>query len=219
MKASTLVVLAILANPGVWLGVRVLTPDALGLGFALLGLALAARGWDRAALVTLAAAALTKDQFLLVAFGVALWCLLERRRVRALLYLAVPALPLAVWSLFVSARLGVGGFDPRNSLDFPGRGIARSVPNWLLEPTDGAMAWLTLALVVATAAVLVRSGSRFLGAVTWPWLGLALVSSSAVWEFGNNSLRALAILAPLGALAVWGSQEPLHNSNHMEVHQ
>lgn len=217
MTAPTLVVLAVLANPGVWFGVRVLTPDALGLGFALLGLALAARGANRAALAVLAAAALTKEQFLLVAMGIALWCLLERRRVRAVLYLAVPVLPLAVWSLLLSARIGGGGFDPRNSLDFPGRGIVRSIPNWLLEPSDGTLAWLTLALVVATAVALVRSHSRFLAATGWPWVGLALVLSSAVWEFGNNSLRTLAILAPLAALALWGSSEPVQSPNRMEV--
>ena len=207
MDAPTPVVLTVLANPGVWLGVRVLTPDALGLGLAILGLALAARRSDRAAVAVLAAAALTKEQYLLVAIGVAIWSLLEHERMRAALYFVVPAVPLAVWSLVLSARLG-GGFDPRNSLDIPGRGILRAIPNWSVHPTDGLLAWLTLALVVAMAVALLRSSSRFLGSVGWPWVALALVSSSAVWEFGNNSLRALAILGPLLALAVWGTRDP-----------
>jgi len=207
MKAPVLVVLAVLANPGVWLGVRILTPDALGLGLALLGLALAARRSDRAAVVALAAAALTKEQFLLVAIGVAIWCLLEHQRVRAALYLVVPAVPLGLWSLILSARLG-GGFHPRNSVDIPGRGILRAIPNWSVHPTDGVLGWLTLALVVGMVVALLRSSSRFLGSVGWPWVALALVSSSAVWEFGNNSLRALAILGPLLALTVWGARDP-----------
>jgi len=207
MRAPVLVVLAVLANPGVWLGVRVLTPDALGLGLALLGLAFAARRSDRTAIALLAAAALTKEQFLLVAIGVAIWCLLDRERVRAVLYFVAPAVPLAVWSLVLSARLG-GGFDPRNSLDIPGRGIVRAIPNWALAQVDGILAWLTLALVIGTAVALLRSRSRFAASIAWPWIVLALLSSSAVWEFGNNSLRALAILAPLLALAIWGSSDP-----------
>jgi len=209
MRAPVLVVLAVVANPGVWLGVRVLTPDALGLGLALLGLAFVARRSDPTAIALLAAAALTKEQFLLVAIGVAIWSLLEHERVRAALYLVAPAVPLAVWSLVLSARLG-GGFDPRNSLDIPGRGIVRAIPNWSVDQIDGILAWLTLALVIGTAVALLRSRSRFATSITWPWIVLALLSSSAVWEFGNNSLRALAILAPLGALAVWGEDPAAH---------
>jgi xanthine/uracil/vitamin C permease (AzgA family) len=198
-----------LANPGVWLGLRVLTPDALGLGLALLGLASAARGSDRTAVALLAAAALTKEQFLLVALGVAIWCLLDRARVRAAVYLIAPAVPLAAWSLVVSARLG-GGFDPRNSIDIPGRGILRAIPNWSVNQTDGILAWLTLALVIGTAVALLRSRNRFAVSVGWPWIILAVLSSSAVWEYGNNSMRALAILAPIGALAVWGKDLAAH---------
>jgi hypothetical protein len=208
-RAPVLVVLAVLANPGVWLGVRVLTPDALGLGLALLGLAFAARGSDRTAVALLAAAALTKEQFLLVALGVAIWCLLDRARVRAAVYLIAPAVPLAAWSLVVSARLG-GGFDPRNSIDIPGRGILRAIPNWSVNQTDGILAWLTLALVIGTAVALLRSRNRFAVSVGWPWIILAVLSSSAVWEYGNNSMRALAILAPIGALAVWGKDLAAH---------
>jgi len=209
MRAPVLVVLAVLANPGVWLGVRVLTPDALGLGLALLGLAFAARRSDRMAVTLLAAAALTKEQFLLVAIGVAIWCLLDRDRVRAALYFVAPTVPLAAWSLVLSARLG-GGFDPRNSLDIPGRGILRAIPNWSVDQIDGILAWLTLALVIGTAVALLRSRSRFAASIAWPWIFLAVLSSSAVWEFGNNSLRALAILAPLFVLAVWGEEPTAH---------
>jgi hypothetical protein len=57
---------------------------------------------------------------------------------------------------------------------------------------------------------LLRSRNRFAVSVGWPWIILAVLSSSAVWEYGNNSMRALAILAPIGALAVWGKDLAAH---------
>ena len=67
------VVAGVLANPGVWLSVQLLTPDVLALGLALTGVALWSRASSSLGRGRLALAALAKDQYLLVAFGLAGW--------------------------------------------------------------------------------------------------------------------------------------------------
>ena len=73
LGARPWVVAGVLANPGVWLSVQLLTPDVLALGLALSGVALWHRGLRMWGIMALALAALAKDQYLLVAVGLAGW--------------------------------------------------------------------------------------------------------------------------------------------------
>ncbi len=71
--------LGVVLNPGVWLSVRQLTPDMLGLGLCLAALPLALSKRWFPAVVILSVAALTKESLVLFAGGLALWLIIQRR--------------------------------------------------------------------------------------------------------------------------------------------
>ena len=197
------VVIGVLGNPGVWLGARLLTPDALGLGLALSGVALTLGRRNVAAGVVFLVASLTKDQFLLVAGSAAALAFLRDDVRAAATVLGPPAAGLAAWGAFLSARAG-GAFSPRGNLDLPLAGIVESATTaWPVAPdADRVLAWVTLLVLAVTAVSLLRARRLELHVLTWPWVALALVSSSWVWDFGNNAARAFAIISAFGAMAV-----------------
>lgn len=199
--AARWTVLGVLANPGVWLAVRLLTPDALGLGLAVMGFALFQIGRHPVAIVLLAAAALAKDQFLLVAISLAAYLVVTRRPVLALRYALIPTAALASWSLFVTARIS-NGFTARSNLAAPLSGILDASKTWSTSTAaDISLSVLALLVIVATSVALIGARSRTLRYVTLPWIALAITSSAWVWDLGNNSMRAFAIIALLGILA------------------
>ena len=73
LGARSWAVVGVLGNLGLWLSVQLVTADALAMALAMLAVSLALRrrtGW---AVAALAAAALTKDTYLLFAFGLGGW--------------------------------------------------------------------------------------------------------------------------------------------------
>jgi hypothetical protein len=193
-------VLGVIANPGLWLSVKLLTPDALALGLALTAVALWTRDRRGPAVAFLATAALTKDAYLLFALGLAGWAWSEQS-VREKLLLILGALtPLTLWGAWVSVRLGEG-FAPRGNLSFPLAGLIDSVRGW---PSSGDMflsVFTILSLLTAGLAALL-SRNRLLAWLSWPWVVLGLISSEWVWNLGNNSARAFAPALVVGALAL-----------------
>ena len=200
------VVAGVLANPGVWLGVRLLTPDVFGLGLALSGLALALRRRTVWAVILLAAAALSKDQFLLVAWstGAFLWRSDRRAAVRSTL---VPTVALAAWAAALAVR-SFGAFSPRGNLTLPFLGVWRAFDTWSYAPgREVVLGVVALVAVAACAALLIRSRSTLIRLLGWPWVALAVVSSAWVWNFGNNAARAFAIVGVVIALAAASPQD------------
>lgn len=192
-------VAGVIANPGGWLSVQLLTPDVLALGFALSGIGLWLRGSRRWAMVLLAAAALTKDQYLLVALGLAGWVWFESERRVATGIVAAAAAPLLTWSLWLTVSMG-RGLTPRGNLALPLAGIVRSATRWADTTTDDLVfSLIALTALLAALALPAIAGSRLLRWLTWPWAGLAAISSTWVWDLGNNSLR---VFAPLAVFAV-----------------
>ena len=112
------VVAGVLANPGVWLSVQLLTPDVLALGLALTGVALWSRHLRVWGVVALALAALAKDQYLLVAFGLAGWEWFRANRREAVLVVVGAAVPLAIWSIWLTVTMGEG-LTPRGNFSVP----------------------------------------------------------------------------------------------------
>jgi hypothetical protein len=182
-------VAAVLANPGVWLGVQLLTSDALALGLALTGLLL---WWDRRlvwATLLFAFAALTKDQYLLIGLSVAGWTWFRGRRRESLTLAIGSALPLALWVAWVSWRMGNGATVRGNLALF---GLLDAFHSWRAAgPSDQILIGLTL-LAVLLGIIVPLAADSLLRWLTWPWVILALVSSSWVWAVGNNAARVFA---------------------------
>jgi hypothetical protein len=192
--------LGIFVNPGAWLGMWMLTSDALGLGFALAAVAAFISGRSSLTIGLLMAAVLTKDQYLLVAAGLALvqW---KSDRVRAGAMVFAPVAGLAAWSWWVSTTIE-GGFTPRGNLALPFAGIAAAMGNWRYSTSqDLVLGWFTLALVLVATAVALWSRRRLWIALIIPWSLLAICSSEWVWNVGNNAARVFAILGAFSVLA------------------
>jgi hypothetical protein len=198
------VVLGTIANPGLWLSLRLLTSDALAYGMAVSGLLLWLKGRESWGLLFLALAILAKDQYLLVALSLAGWVwTAENRRRSAVVVVAATTLPLLVWIGWLSITMGDGA-AVRGNLRW--LGIVDAIPRWRFTPvSDQVLIWLTVAstIIVVVAAVRCTSLFRWLAA---PWLALTLISSDWVWNIGNNAARVFAPLwllafAAIGALA------------------
>ncbi len=194
---STVAQLAVV-NVGLLLAVRFLLPDALALGLAMLGVVLAIDGRDRPAAVALSLAVLAKTTYLVVPVALGLWVWPSARR-RAAWLTAVPAVPAALWAMFVFARFGA---STAGNLSAPFTGFAKAVDLWGNVSTgEVGMAVGAAALVGAGTGLAIMTSDRLLRWLLLAWVGVALISSQFVWEFGNNTLRVLAPLWSVAAVA------------------
>jgi hypothetical protein len=194
--------LLVLANPGVWLSAQLLTPDALGLGLAMAGIALWTRRHIWPAALLFALAALTKDQFLLIPIVIAAYELATRKKRARLFPLFAAAIPLIIWADILELTIG-GGFSPRANLGPPLLGIIEAARTWgdasLNDQTFTALTMLGLVLALAGGWLARR---KLIGWLALSWAALALISSSSVWNLGSNSMRVFAILWILGGIAI-----------------
>jgi hypothetical protein len=135
--------------PGCFMSVRVSTADALGVGLALLAVALAARRRTTAAVLVGVLAVLAKEPTILVLAG---WALAHRTR-RDAAVAVVPAAVAAGWMAVL--RLAVPGEESLNGdIGLPFVGLARAaVDIWSEGRELWGLASTVLALVLAAAAL------------------------------------------------------------------
>ena len=192
------VTLGVLANPGVWMSVELLTSEALALGLSLIGVAFWLKRLRAWSIVALTLAVLTKEQYVLVPLAIAAWAWFRHDRRHATLGALVPTLSLALWSGWVEMRFG-GGYAVQGNL-VP-LGILDSTRLWTtISSTEQALIGLTLIALLLAAVAPIRASS-LLRWLTWPWVLLALVSASFVWNLGNNAARVFTPLWVFGLLS------------------
>jgi hypothetical protein len=193
----TLAAVAIV-NVGLLLSVRFLTPDALALGLAMTGVSWAVSGRDGPAVIALALAGLTKTTYLVVALALGVW-LWRTDRHRARLLTLVPIAAALVWVVFVLLRFGP---STAGNLSWPFTGILGAIELWS-DVSGGEVAMVAAAggLVLAGAVLAVTSPEPVLRWLLFAWVGVGLISSEFVWEFGNSTLRVLAPLWTFGVVA------------------
>jgi hypothetical protein len=206
---SELAALAVLLNPGVWLSVRLLTADILGLALMLAGLAAVLSSVRRSA-IWLALATAAKDTFLTTPAGLSLG-----RDWRRWVLFALSAATLVAVMLWTSFVVG-DGFALRGNLSLPISGILQASPNWS-SLKGGDLFYLVFALVSTFAGLII--GVLHKSWLRWPilgWSGLAILSSSWIWDYGNNAARAFAPIVVLLALSL---AEPLRTGPATGRHQ
>lgn len=198
LGARRWVPVAALLNVGFWLSVQLLSADTLTVGLALLAvhLALDRRRWGASVAMTLAV--LAKDTSILFAIGLALHHLRKRQFAAAAQIVLVPIVVLVAWLSYVEVRLG-NGFTSNGNLAAPFTGIIDTISSW--NGADGVYAWLALAALVVAVVVVAIGRVPLITSLLLPWVGISIVSSTLVWEDGNNAIRALS---PLWTLAVIG---------------
>lgn len=193
----------VLANPGVWLGVELLTPDVMALALALLGVTAFLDRRSVLASVLLSAAILTKEPYATFAIGLALFVLIiEKDRRHAGQIAVMSVTPALIWWAVVRLRLP-GGTLQGGNVDIPGRGLLQAASTWLMTPAkDQFFTLLSLGFVVGGIWVVLHSHRLIWSWLLVPMLGVAAFSSHFIWDYGNNSVRVLAPLISLVAVAL-----------------
>lgn len=187
-------------NVGLWLSVQLVTADTLAVGLGLVGVAfvLARRWWMAAALLTLAVLAKETSVLFVLGAGALAWVGAGRRQ--ALAVVATPVAVLVAWLAYVELRIG-GALASNGNLGLPLEGMLSSLSE-LSTGADAFYAWMAV-IGVALAVAGVLAARRYdLTALTVPWIAVAVVSTSVVWERGNNAVRVLAPCLLLGVVGV-----------------
>lgn len=190
--------LAVLLNPGVWLSVRLMTADIMALSLMLLALYWFLRDRKWAAAIIFAMSGLTKEIYLLTPGSLAI----SRDRKRWSLIL-VPVAALIAWATWLSFTMG-NAFTGRGNIGLPIVGMIEAFPVWqTFDTPDLFYLFSALAMVAVGLAhsVFIKSWLR------WPilaWSALGVISSSWVWDIGNNAARVFAPIVVLVALAQAG---------------
>jgi hypothetical protein len=185
-------------NVGLLLSVRFLTPDALALGLGMVGVVWVVAGRDRAAVLALAAAGLTKTTYLVIPLAVGAW-LWRSDRGRAWLLGLAPIVPAALWTLYVFVRFGP---STAGNLSLPFTGVLDASGLWgSVSAGEVAMVVAAGGLLLAGAVLALTSPEPLLRWLLLAWVGVGVISSEFVWEFGNSTLRVLAPLWTLGVVA------------------
>ena len=205
LNARRWAIAGVVANIGLWLSIQLATPDALGMGLSLVALALVLRKRTTSAGWLFAAAALTKETFMLFPLALTCWLITQHRFRRAIATSAPPLVVLVAWSGWLSIQLG-DGFSTKGNLALPLTGLLDSLP-WSND-TSGVLAGLAILGVILAISGFVLDRSALLRWLTAPWIATAIISSSLVWKDGNNAARALAPCWMLGVLALahWRAQ-------------
>lgn len=185
-------------NIGLLLSVRFLLPDALALGLALLGVTYAVSGRDRFAGPMVALAVLAKPTYLVFPLALGMWTWrLNRHRFWWLA--ALPAVPAGMWAAYVFLRFG---FSTGGNLGLPLAGLVGGADLWADRTMgDIALAGAAVAVLVVGAWLAVVTRDSMLRWLLAGWVGIGVLSSELVWEFGNNILRVVAPTWPLSAVA------------------
>ena len=170
------------------------THDAMAMVLMLVALYTVATR-RKVAIAGFALSGLTKDVFLATPAGLAFSH--DRRRWPLIL---LPAAFLTLWMMWLTFTMGEG-FTGRGNLAFPFSGILEATSVWTHL---GVEEWVYLAFALASVAVGLVVASTRASWLRWSilaWSGIGVVSSSWVWDFGNNAARAFAPIAVLVALA------------------
>lgn len=189
---SDLLALTVVLNPGVWLSVQLLTPDAFALALMISGFFAWTLAHENQSSAWFTLSTLAKDVDLASPLPLGL----SRRSWKVAV---IPPLVLGTWMMILQLRFGEG-FSSRGNLDWPFAGMIEASGNWTTLDTPDL-----IYLVFALASVAVGVYSSIRGSwLRWPiavWTALALISSNWVWDFGNNAARAFSPLVVLIALA------------------
>jgi hypothetical protein len=194
---SDWIALAVLLNPGVWLSTRLLTADMMALALMLLGLhCFSAK--KRGAPYAFALSGLSKEAYLLTPAALALSR--DRRRWKLIL---IPVAVLTVWMAWLTLDMG-NAFTGRGNVGLPFVGMVEAGSVWA---TYDAQEVFYLAFGLLSVAVGLAHGVLVKGWLRRPilfWSVLGVISSSWVWDLGNNAARVFAPILVLVALSSEG---------------
>jgi hypothetical protein len=189
--------LFLVAAPGVISNVRTLGPEALGCGFAVLGVTRwRSHRWQAVGWFVLAG--FCRETLLLVPFVLALHGMVETRRLRPYLPLLVPPVLFGGWLLVVNLR--TDGWPTQASAGrlAPGfQGLAEVAGR--LDP-DVVVVLVVLAVLALVVAL--RSRRSLAGSIVLVHVALASVLGEYVWYSWYDFGRVLLPLVVFGLIAL-----------------
>lgn len=194
------VAFGLFGNLGWFLGIRVLTPDPLGLALMLGGMLSAVHGRHKTSYLLFVGAALTKEPYYAGAVAVAIWLWQRRQRIHAAATVVLPAVAVAFSTAYVNAQ--IGSFADAPNVSWPGVGIVKASSYWLhAQPKDVFYSWLAIATIVLAVAAGISTKHMLVRWSAWGWAAIGLLGSDWIWVFGNSTAR---VLAPAWLFAIMG---------------
>lgn len=185
------VAVGLFGNLGWFVGIRVLTPDPLGLALLLGGLLAAVHDRNKTAYALLVGAALTKEPYYAGALAVAIWSWQRQQRVQAAVTAILPAVAVAMSTAWVYARIGSVADAP--NVAWPVVGIVKASSYWAGAPTkDQFYTGLAIVTIVLALTAGVVAKHTLLRWSAWGWAAIGLLGSDWIWFFGNSTARVLA---------------------------
>jgi hypothetical protein len=189
-------------NPAIYSSAVLLTSDLPAAALVLAGVGCWIRRRVVLGLLLIAAAALTKEYYILTPVALGLVELNRRQWREAARLVLVPFLPLAMWKVIVWTHLGPAGGG--ENFDWPGRGIQAAMSGWEEGWPLGVIALVVLALA---AVAVVRRTPVVPRWQCGAWGLLGLSTAAPVW---GDPADALRVLAPLWWFVVW-AWWPMHS--------
>jgi hypothetical protein len=183
------------ANTAIYSSAVLLTSDLPAAALVLAGLGYWIRRRTAPSLVLFAAAALTKEYYILTPVALAIAELIRWQWREAASLVLVPLVPIAAWKLTVWTHLGRAGGG--ENFDWPGGGIQTAMPGWEECLPLGILALVVLALAAVAVVRHTPAVPRWQCAA-WGLLGLS--TAAPVW---GDPADALRVLAPLWWFVVW----------------
>lgn len=206
---SRRVAFGLFGNLGWFVGIRVLTPDPLGLALMLGGMLSAVHGRHKTSYLLLIGAALTKEPYYAGALAVAIWLWLRRQHMRAVATVLLPAVAVAISTAYVNTQ--IGSFADAPNIGWPVVGIVKASSYWLAaQPKDVFYSWLAIATIVLAIAGGFATRYSLVRWSAWGWAAIGLIGSDWIWFFGNSTAR---VLAP-GWLFAFMAFASAHRSNN-----
>lgn len=188
--------LAVLLNPGVWLSTRLLTADMMAMALMLVGLYLISAERKGAA-YAFALSGLSKEVYLITPAALALSR--DRRQWKLIL---IPLAALFAWMTWLTLDMG-NAFTGRGNVGLPFVGMVEASSVWASYDAQEMfyLVFALLSVVLGLAHSVLTRG--WLRRPILFWVILGVISSSWVWDLGNNAAR---VFAPILVLVALGSE-------------
>lgn len=186
--------LAFVGNVGMLSEVMIGGAGVVGFALAMWGLVALREGKRGRAVGAITLAVLSREVYLIVAAGAAIWTW-RRHRKSAIGLAVVPVIVAASWALYVRWRLSGIPVDPAEvrEIGWPLIGLIRAAASWLHDPVDLMVGAAVVVLLVAATIRTLRDPS-LLNLATVGFVPLAVLLTQRVWLSYFDITRAVAPL-------------------------
>lgn len=180
----------------------------LGLALVMASIAFLQRGRPGLSVAALSAAVLTREVLMIAVVGIALWLWRKSFRRLAMTHLAVPALAVLAWGLYVRSRIGwMTGVSEVEELGWPLVGFLEAARLWPYSLTNGAAGLAVFLLVILFIRRALRS-DWLVGYAAAGFVPVVFLLTLQVWFGYFDITRAVSPVITAFLLMAFAARSP-----------